>query len=1437
MTDKQIDLLLRANVKGKKDLDSVAKSISDISTALDEQGTAAKRGQKNIDEIQGSMAALSLENKRLKESLSALNGFEQLNARVTRTEETVTRTKGAYEKYRAELAKTGNATKEQAAEENKLAGTYRAAETRLEKLKVKQAEVAATLNEFGFAADNAAASEARLTAVALEYARVVEKGRALTRDYSAIRKAATEAERADNEARAKSAQDLANKLGLINAQVAASRKKEADALAAIANSKAADAKLNALADDAEKAARSFDTLWTASKNLRPSITSVRDAVNGILSPTQVLRSSLGGVEGEVNSLSSAIRAINGPVKDYAGTVNSLKALSASIGKQSSLADEYARQRAALSAASAEYTKARKEVSEYAAAVRLGGEVGQGFTKALSDSQARARAAAAALTGEIQATRTLRTEMRAAGLATGDLAANQQRLVTVANQVAASQREITTAVEQYGQASEQAAVKRKPLFGGDGERTTLGLIQRIRGEVLALAASYVGLYGVIETAKGAITATSGREGAKNQLGISVGTDRAAIDAEYEYVKGQSDRIGLEFERAIKGYAKFSAAATLAGRGRQEIRYIFESFSEVGRVANLTADDLDGVFKALEQIFSKGSIQAEELRGQLGDRLFGAFEIAAKSLKDQFPDLEKAMKGGLVTSDQLVLIAGEYKRIVADELPAATTSLAAQQMRMNNAVYDFKLLVADSGWANAYKEALVVLVEFMKSEDGTNAAKGLSEALTAIANTLVFVVKHADEFTTALQMWGIAWASLRVLGLLEYLQGAVLAMRAMPAVVLPATASVTTLAGAVNFLTAAMTRVVAIIGVGIAAFQFGSYLRESSAEVRVFSTWMVTSFAKMFAQIKFYIDDWSSYFSSVVSNTAKRMVNSITGLLGIKGKISLEDDDAASKKRRAALEAELATIEQIRKEMYQDDVKWRGKGPAVPPALATANPGVTANPAKAASSTAAGEAAANKLQSLMDSIRGQLDSLEGSIDRAQTETLQKQLDAIDMRYESTYDQIQKLRKLNPAAADEAIERLIQLNMDAREVAINKFNKGLADDFSGLMTQLDGVEAATGRKSKDDLKARQDAIQLSYSGMFTKLAEMRAKYAANDMQAGVVQADNAKAQLEGYIEQLKALEATKVAKEKLTQLEATMNGLIKARDAKLGAVAAQKEVGGINSDQAAAETNRINQESVVGIQAAAQATRDWALANTSVFANTADRDAFLATLDAVVIKQGAIKTAFGDIENAALKGAVEGINSGLNSVVDNLQSVFNGQQSVADGFMGILQSFGQFAAKFLRDIAMMIIQQQIFNMMAASGGGTGTIASIGKMALGIKHAGGVIGVNGAGNRTRNVDASWFASAPRYHSGGVPGLRSDEYATILQKGEEVLAKDSPRNVMNGGGAGAAKSSDSGAGMRVVLVDDRSKVHEAMNSSEGERVIVQAIRRNIPSVKQMLKG
>lgn len=186
----------------------------------------------------------------------------------------------------------------------------------------------------------------------------------------------------------------------------------------------------------------------------------------------------------------------------------------------------------------------------------------------------------------------------------------------------------------------------------------------------------------------------------------------------------------------------------------------------------------------------------------------------------------------------------------------------------------------------------------------------------------------------------------------------------------------------------------------------------------------------------------------------------------------------------------------------------------------------------------------------------------------------------------------------------------------------------------------------------------------------------------------------------------------------------------------------------------------------------------------------------------------------------------------------------QAVAAGknvFSSLKDAFLSFAADFLRQIAQMIIQQIIFNAVSnfmksqgfgapsgglpGFGGGTG---SFGQSDYGliskIFHDGGVVGAGGA---SRAVSASVFAGAGRFHDGGLPGLKQNEVAAVLQKGEEVLTADDPRHIGNGGGQQAAPS------WKIInTLDPGEFISKGLNTAAGEKAILNWMRANSAAVR-----
>lgn len=1468
--NKTLELRVRAQLDGVKDLKGVADAIESIEKAIEKQTAAAKRGENVYDELKASLDSLVIVQKQLKDQASLIGEFQRLEKAISSTETRVANATKRYDEYNKKLREAGETTD---AQERRLLNYGKSVESANLALKRQTADrdlLTKAFQEAGIALDSLNALETRNLQVQAQLGTVYQRSQQAISQYAANVSAARAAEKV----RAAEAADIAEaerkRIGVINAQIADAQRRAAEAAQLVAR----DQGLSKLADDAQRAAAGFTelargttTLSTAAASLTPRQISLRDAVQGIIDPAKASRSTLAGLEQEVTKLAGSINKIDGPVNEYRATLDRLALAQKAAAQQAGLVDEFRRQVEVLRQTRAEFVQARQQVIEYANAVRQGGEAGQQFTRPLADAQVKLRAAAQAMAEQVSRTREARDQLRGAGIETNNLASAQERLINTTRTASAATTQLGQAIKQYGQEQEKASSGGRGLgiFGDEG-RTTLSLLQRIRGEVLALTASYVGLFAVINTGSGAISASKSREGIQNQLAISVGNDRAAIDAEYAYIKGQAERIGIEFESAARGFAKFSAAASLAGRSRQEIRFIFETFSEVGRVANLSTDDLNGVFKALEQVISKGKIQAEELRGQLGDRLFGAFQVAAEALKDQFPDLDAALKRGEVTSSQLLLIAEQYKKTVADQLPAATQSLAAQQARLNTALFDFKLAIGDSGFIDSFSRALVQISAFLRSDDGKKFAEGLGAAFKGAADAVIFLFQNIETVKEALKIVAAIVTGLfvgQVIG--SILQGAT-AFVVLATQVQAATKAVIAFAVAWPAVTAAILSVVAVASAAFAGWQIGTILREKFVEVRTAATYLVTGLAEAWALIKGGFDIAFSAIPAIARNVMKAFLNVVgdavrkaltifssfaraAGLENLANTVdqigesltwNYENIAEATKRARQDLAAEIATIRGIRRDMLNDDT-MRGVAAnqgnqssvrridnALLPANPTARPDIKPEAAKTLS-----DEELDKRQKKIDALTRSLDELALKTDRTQAETLYTQLAAIDLTYKQLLKRIEA-EIVDPSVREAMKQRLQQIIADLQMVTTNRVNKQLSDDQRAFYEKLDKLEAAADRKQLLDLQARQDAIRSRYASLYRDLDVLREKFIANGRDTTEV--DAAKARIDAGIGELQMLERRKFAQEELTRRQERYNKAIQTRDAELEAVRVQREVGAISDEVAASEINRINNNARPAIEGLILETQAWATAYRDVFASDEDFKIFMANLEAVRLKQVQVRTEWTMLEKAIISGAVNAINSGLNAMVDSFGKIITGQQSIGEGFKGMLRSFGLFAAQFMQEIAVMIIRMQIFKALQSMGG---TLGAVGTAGLGgtvpVRHSGGIVG--SLSNRNRNVSAAWFTNAPRYHSGGLMGLRQDEYATILQKGEEVLSKDSPRNIMNGGAGIGGGSNAGSSSMRVVLVDDRTKVAEAMSTPEGERVIVQTIQRNAPTLKAILRG
>lgn len=171
-------------------------------------------------------------------------------------------------------------------------------------------------------------------------------------------------------------------------------------------------------------------------------------------------------------------------------------------------------------------------------------------------------------------------------------------------------------------------------------------------------------------------------------FATGTSAKASEA-LGRLSAVSDKMGLHFLTAAGSFAKFNAVARYTSIAGKEAEDAFIGIATAGAALGLSVDDQRGIFKALEQMLSKGNVQAEELRGQLGERLPGAISFAAKAMGVTTRELNKMLEQGQVLAEDMI---PKLSRVLREELGASAV-IAAQQTqasitRLSNAWDKFK-----------------------------------------------------------------------------------------------------------------------------------------------------------------------------------------------------------------------------------------------------------------------------------------------------------------------------------------------------------------------------------------------------------------------------------------------------------------------------------------------------------------------------------------------------------------------------------------------------------------------------------------------------------------------------------------------------------------------------------------------------------------------------
>lgn len=211
---------------------------------------------------------------------------------------------------------------------------------------------------------------------------------------------------------------------------------------------------------------------------------------------------------------------------------------------------------------------------------------------------------------------------------------------------------------------------------------------------------------------------------------------------EFVRGVATRVGADVEQVGRAFLGLSAATRGTAVEGEPTRQVFEAVATSMAKAGKSSAETQNALLALSQMASKGVVQMEELRGQLGEALPGALQAAANGMGITTQDLIKLAEAGQLTaSDVFPALAAGLTQLYGTA-PAAQT-LSQEIANIKNAFVEMAANIGEAGGLDALKTGAEVAQAALVNVDITlvGLGKTLGIVMGAIATMDFSHVKEA------------------------------------------------------------------------------------------------------------------------------------------------------------------------------------------------------------------------------------------------------------------------------------------------------------------------------------------------------------------------------------------------------------------------------------------------------------------------------------------------------------------------------------------------------------------------------------------------------------------------------------------------------------------------------------------------------------------------
>lgn len=268
------------------------------------------------------------------------------------------------------------------------------------------------------------------------------------------------------------------------------------------------------------------------------------------------------------------------------------------------------------------------------------------------------------------------------------------------------------------------------------------------------------FAMVRYSQAVISADKANTRIKNSLRFVTGNAKE-MKREFDFIVRTSDKYGQDVRTLAREYTKFAAAAQKSSIAGKESRLVLEGMAAASATLGLESEQMKGAMKALEQILSKGTLSAEEIRQQLAERLPGAFRLAAESIGVTTEELTDMIAQGKIGAEEwLPAFSRQLLKTFGGGIDKKTDNLTAAINRLNNEIF---LMFTDENnrLANSFKDIVVQMTEVLKDPEFRSGVislnnlmgtmiKGGGFAVGAIGNLPKNVALSVKGFETSMRI---------------------------------------------------------------------------------------------------------------------------------------------------------------------------------------------------------------------------------------------------------------------------------------------------------------------------------------------------------------------------------------------------------------------------------------------------------------------------------------------------------------------------------------------------------------------------------------------------------------------------------------------------------------------------------------------------------------